>query len=263
MGSKARLVDYIAGEINNIALVENINEYYEPFCGGCAIVENINIKNRYASDLNRYLIALIHKLQETEMFEYPDIDREKWNHIRSNKEQYPDWLVAYAGLFCSFNGRWFSAWGGDYIDKDNKYCNKQLGSYNSLCSERKLLKEVKVERLRYTEIGRPHHAIIYCDAPYIGTKQYEGAEEKFDFNEYYAWLKDIATDNLVFISEYRMPYNDFKSIKVIELNNQFGREFCGEANIEQEVCIEQLFIVRGGWLTDKYYPDEDDEEYDF
>ena len=44
MGGKSRLVPYIAGEINNIALLENIEDYYEPFCGGCAIVENINIK---------------------------------------------------------------------------------------------------------------------------------------------------------------------------------------------------------------------------
>ena len=98
---------------------------------------------------------------------------------------------------------------------------------------------------------------------WIGTAQYAGAGETFNFDEYYAWLKELATDNLIYISEYRMPYNDFKSIKAIELRNCLGKDFNGDTDIEQETCIEQLFVVRGGWLVDKYYPDDEDEDFDF
>lgn len=263
MGGKSRLVTYIASEINNIALLENIENYYEPFCGGCAIVENINIKNRYASDLNKYLIALLKKLQEPQIFEYPNLSKEQWNHIRYNKDQYEDWLVAWAGFFCSFNCKWFDGWGGQFYDKYNKETNAQLRGYNSCCREQKFLKDINISCKRYNNIEKPYHAIIYCDAPYIGTKQYKGAEEKFDFNEYYNWLRDISKDNLVFVSEYRMPINDFKSIKQITVEGNFGHNYRGEEHIEQSEAIEQLFVVRDGWLVDKYYSDDNEDNYDF
>ena len=262
MGSKSRLAYDICTEINNIALNENITEYYEPFVGGGSIIENVNIQNRYGSDLNKYLIALYKKLQEPEMFEYPALTREKWNHIRSNKDKYEDWLVAYAGLFCSFNGKWFTAWGGDYFDKDDKYHNQQAGGYRSLCNESMLLKNIQFNNCSYKDITKPHHSIIYCDAPYIGTTQYDGAEEKFNFDEYYTWLEEMAKDNFILISEYRMPADKFKSIRTFEISSGFGRNFTGDKNIDQITAIEQLFVVKGGWLVDKYYSNNTDD-YDF
>ncbi len=262
MGSKARLAYDICTEINNIALNENITEYYEPFVGGGSIIENVNIQNRYGSDLNKYLIALYKKLQESEMFEYPALTKEKWNHIRYNKDKYEDWLVAYAGLYCSFNAVWFEGWGGDYFDKYGKYHNKQDALYRSLCNERMLLKNIQFNNCSYKDITKPYHSIIYCDAPYIGTRQYAGAEEKFNFNEYYSWLEKMAEDNLVLISEYRMPAR-FKSIRTFEIDGCLGREFTNGKNIEQNIAIEQLFVVKGGWLVDKYYSDDIDDDYDF
>lgn len=153
--------------------------------------------------------------------------------------------------------------GGQFYDKYCKEHNNQLVGYNSCCKEQSLLRGIDISCKRYTDIGKPHHAIIYCDAPYIGTIQYEGVEEKFDFNEYYKWLKDISKDNLVFISEYRMPINDFKSIKQIQLKSHFGTDFTGGEHIEQSQAIEQLFVVRDGWLVDKYYSDNNEDNYDF
>ena len=129
MGGKKRLANVIAGYINNISLLEHIENYYEPFVGGGAVIERVNIQNRFGSDLNKYLIALYKKLQEPEMFEYPALTREKWNHIRYNKDKYEDWLVAWAWLGCSFNGTWFRGWGGDFADKHGKYIDKQLEFY--------------------------------------------------------------------------------------------------------------------------------------
>ena len=107
MGGKSRLAHIICSEINSIALNENIDNYYEPFVGGGAIIEQVNIKNRHGSDLNNYLIALYKHFQDTDKFEYPNITREQYEHIRKNREQYPEWLVAWCGFYCSFNGRWF------------------------------------------------------------------------------------------------------------------------------------------------------------
>ena len=112
MGGKKRLANVIAEHINSIGLLEHIENYYEPFVGGGAVIERVNIQNRFGSDLNKYLIALYKKLQEPEMFEYPALTKEKWNHIRYNKDKYEDWLVAWAWLGCSFNCVWLRGWGG-------------------------------------------------------------------------------------------------------------------------------------------------------
>ena len=263
MGGKSRLAHIICSEINSIALNENINNYYEPFVGGGAIIEQVNIKNRYGSDLNNYLIALYKHFQDTDKFEYPNITREQYEHIRKNKEQYPEWLVAWCGFYCSFNGRWFTGWGGDYFDKQGTYRNNQLGAYNSILQEIPIIKNIDFKNYNYKDVNITPHSIIYCDAPYIGTKQYEGAEETFDFDAYYKWLKTIAKDNLVIISEYRMPALDFKSIKYFELNNSLSKSFTDNKELEQTECIEQLFVVRGGYLVNKYYPDEEDDTHDF
>ena len=264
MGGKSRLAHIICSEINSIASNENIDNYYEPFVGGGAIIELVNIKNRYGSDLNTYLIALYKHFQDTDKFEYPNITREQYEHIRKNKEQYPEWLVAWVGFFCSFNGKWFGSWGGDFTGADGRYQDKQLGTYNQLQKEIPIIKNIDFKNCSYKDINIKPHSIVYCDAPYIGTKQYEGVKEKFNFEDYYSWLKEIAKNNFVLISEYRMPVQEFKSIKTINVtgnlsntgNNKFG-------NREQTECIEQLFVVRGGYLVDKYYPDEEDETYDF
>lgn len=262
VGGKSRIAYDICTEINNIAINENIKDYYEPFVGGGAVIENVNIQNRYGSDLNKYLIALYKKLQEPEMFEYPALNKEKWNHIRYNKDMYEDWLVAFAGFFCSFNGVWFRGWSGEYFDKYNKSINAQYIGFRNLCNERMLLKNIHFKNCSYKDIEIPYHSIIYCDAPYIGTEQYAGAGEKFNFDEYYNWLVEIAKSNLVLISEYRMPTDKFKSIRTYEISSNLGRKFTDGKNIDRSTAIEQLFVVRGGWLVDKYYSD-DKSEYDF
>lgn len=264
MGGKSRLAHIICSEINSIALNENIDNYYEPFVGGGAIIEQVNIKNRYGSDLNNYLIALYKYFQDTDKFEYPNITREQFEHIRKNKEQYPEWLVAWCGFYCSFNTRWFACWGGDYFDKQGIYCNKQLGAYNSILQEIPIIKNIDFKNCSYKDVNIIPHSIVYCDAPYIGTKQYEGAKEEFNFDEYYSWLKETAKNNFVLISEYRMPVQDFKSIKTIEVAGFLSTSGNNKVESrEQTECIEQLFVVRGGYLVDKYYHDEEDNTYDF
>lgn len=48
MGGKSRIAKHIVTYINNIGFLEGINNYYEPFCGGCAVAEQVNIKNSFS-----------------------------------------------------------------------------------------------------------------------------------------------------------------------------------------------------------------------
>lgn len=105
VGGKSRLVNNICQVINDIAFLHGINNYYEPFCGGCAIGENVNILNKYCSDCNVYLIALL-KQAQLGLPDFKEISKEVWSDVRLNIKtgKYPDWFIGYCGFMCSFRG---------------------------------------------------------------------------------------------------------------------------------------------------------------
>ena len=251
MGSKRRIRNEICTYINNIALCENINNYIEPFVGGANIIEYVNIKNRIGYDLNKYLIALYKKLQQDDKFEYPALTIEQWNDIRYNKDEYDDWLVCWAGLFCSFNTKWFASWGGDYYDKYGDYYNAQLNAYNGILTEIELLKNIEFIHSNYKDIQIHNNSIVYCDAPYRNTIGYKGANESFNFKEYDDWLIETAKNNFVLISEYTMDSNRFKCIDEFRLDKLMGKT---TSDIKE--VTEKLYVVKGGYLVDKYFNDD-------
>ena len=263
MGSKARIATHIAQYINNIALCEKIENYYEPFMGGCSVGEIVKVKNRYLSDINKPLVELFKKVQEG-MWEYKYIDREEWYKIKEDRfkhEKYPEWLIGWCGIGCSFRGRYFSAHGGVYLDKaSNRNVDPQIQTYNSLTKERENLLGIEFAYKRYNEIEKTYHSIVYCDAPYRNTTRYNSME-RFDFDEYDDWLIELSKDNLVLISEYSMVgkhQNEFIELDSWELNKSIG---AGQTDCEQ--TIEKLYYVKNGWLTDKYFNTENEDEFDF
>lgn len=262
MGGKLRIASHITNYINNIAMQEGITEYYEPFMGGCAVAEQVKIPNRHCSDLNFHLVELFKKVQK-DMFEYKYITREEWHKIKNDRHEnklYPAWMTGWCGVACSFRGRYFEGYAGEYVEKTSgKISNPQQQVYNSLLNERDSLLGIDFKNQSYKDIGHPHNAIIYCDAPYRDVKQYTFVD-KFNFEEYDNWLRDLAKDNLVLISEYTMGFqSDF-----IQLNEWKLSKSIGAGQTEDESSIERLFYVKDGWLTNKYFSDnQEDADYDF
>ena len=253
MGSKARIAPFISEKINNIALCEGIKDYYEPFMGGCSVGEQVLIENKYMSDSNITIVELFKKAQ-TDMFDFNYISKEEWYKIKADRftfNTYEPWQVGWAGLACSFRGRPFSAYAGIYTDKANgKERNPQLEAYNALISEIPLISSMKFTCCDYKDIGRPLHSIIYCDAPYRGTAQYQMVD-KFNFDEYDAWLLKMAKDNLVLISEYSMIGRLSSSFELLETWNL--QSSIGSGHSDDVSNMECLYYVKNGWLTDKYF----------
>lgn len=262
MGGKGRLAKQISDYINNIAFTENITEYYEPFMGGCAVGELVRIPNRHLSDINKHMVALMKKVQEG-MWNYKFITREEWYKIKDDRFEnklYPEWLTGWCSVACSFRGRCFEGYAGEYIDKlTDRKVNAQEQCYRSLSKERESLIGVDFQHRSYRDIGHPHGAIIYCDAPYRNVKQYTMVEE-FDFEKYDEWLIEMSKDNLILISEYTMAGKH--TDKFIELDRWTLSKSIGAGQTEDESSVERLFYVKGGWLTDRF-EESDSEEYEF
>lgn len=245
MGGKSRIAKQIATYINNISLIEGIDNYYEPFCGGCAVAEQVNIKNRYCSDANKYLIALMNKIK-TGIGEYKYVDEDTWRDVKANigTDKYEDWYTAYVGIICSFRGLWFQGHARDCVDKDYSI---QISGHNSLLKEQELLKNIIFNTAEYDNVVIENNSIVYCDAPYIGTNGYMTG--KFDFSKYYDWLKEISKNNLVLVSEYIMPHG-FKEVDSWIMNSGFAN---GLETTTNHSSVERLFVVDGGHLVDKYF----------
>lgn len=257
MGGKGRIAPFISQYINDIAFNENITEYYEPFMGGCAVGEMVRIPNRNLSDINKHMVALMKQVQQG-MWDFKYITREEWYKIKDDRNEnklYPEWLTGWCSVACSFRGRCFEGYAGEYPDSiTGKMVNPQLQVYNSLCAERESLLGINFQNRRYNEIGKPFHAVIYCDAPYRNVKQYTMVEP-FDFEAYDNWLIEMSKDNLVLISEYSMIGKHVKEF--IQLDEWTLNKSIGAGQTDDETSIERLYYVKDGWLTDKYFSERE------
>ena len=55
MGSKSRIAKHIVPIIQRYIDDANATTYYEPFVGGCNVIDKIKCEVRYGRDTNKYL----------------------------------------------------------------------------------------------------------------------------------------------------------------------------------------------------------------
>lgn len=251
MGSKARFKDAIISEIHNIALITGSNTYVEPFAGGFNIVPDVRLANRHANDINHYVVALFNKLRESGTDGFPsNISELDWYEIKYNKDEYEDWLVGLAGIYASFNGRWFNDYGGNFKNSSGKPIERYNEGIRSLKREFKYkdkFKGIKVTSWDYRDIDIPDGAIVYCDPPYRGTTGY-GVE--FNHDEFDGWVRELSKRCVVIISEYEMP-DDFVVLR--ELGKSGNTISAGQSDLGGRE--EKLFIYRGCYKFNELYND--------
>ena len=228
MGSKNR----VAKEILPIMLKNRMpNQYFvEPFVGGANVIDKVN-GNRLAYDNNKYLIELYHKLQSG----YKPIDfisREDFYSIRLNKEKYPMEVVALCGILASYNGNWFSSYGGYSETKTGNDRNYYAEGVRNLMKQVPLLESISFSCSDYNNINIPPESIIYCDPPY--QKRDDTYQEKsFNHDVFWDWCRTKTNEgHNVFVSEYNAP-NDFKCIWQKQLPNTHPNQ--------KKMSIEKLF----------------------
>lgn len=209
VGSKNRLAKDLVPIIQKYIDDNHTENYMENFVGGANIIDKINCKNRYGSDIHKYLIALLKQAQiDTSVFP-KTISEEQYKLVRANSENYPNWYVGLVG-FCSFGGKWWGGYPRGY--KNDKVtprdiCNETI---RNLIKQAPRLKDIHFKCCDFRDINKNIKGyVIYEDIPYKDTTKY--ATEQFSYEEFYDWCRMMSQNNIVLISEYNMP-DDFECI---------------------------------------------------
>jgi DNA adenine methylase len=236
MGSKAKIAKHIVPIIQGYIEKNNITTYFEPFAGGCNVIDKVKADIRIASDKNEFLIELFEYLQCGG--ELPEsVSREEYNRVRSNMSEYPAWYVGAVGFLASYNGRFFD---GGYAGIGN-----EKGRVRDYYQESKnnLIKQIQAGGIHGIDFRKgdyekyvPKKCLVYCDQPYMGTKEYGNARQ-FDYIKFWKVMEQWSQDNIVIISELEAP-EGFKEIWEKEVDRSMKAK-------EHFRAKEKLFIWEG------------------
>lgn len=239
MGSKSRIAKHIVPIIQHYINSNNIENYLEPFVGGANIIDKIVCKNRYGSDISKYLIALYQNIDKIAFL--PEfVTKDHYSEVRedyNNKTKiFEDWYIGAIGFLASYNGRFFD---GGYAGT----VNTKASTIRNYYDEAKRNLEAQIESLEgivwkcadYKDIKPVKDFVIYCDIPYMGTKQYN-TSKNFDYNCFWEWARKMSKNNIVLISECQAP-NDFEHIWEQEILRTVD-------NTKRVKSIEKLFKIK-------------------
>lgn len=240
-GNKRNLLKNILPYIQRCIDENGITEYFEPFVGGANVIDSVRCANRYGSDLNPELIELLNYMRDNPSL--PDFPEqcpfEHYADVRENRKKstgkYQPYYTAGIGYFASYGGRYFDGgYGRDARGDRCVYAERLTYARNQAPN----LAGINFQSCSFNEVDVSPNSFVYCDPPYIGTKQY--SKNKFDYEAYYDWLRKISTDSFVLVSEYNMP-SDFiplweKERKVMQKSDRQSAE----------VAVEKLFTLDNG-----------------
>ena len=218
----------------------NITTFIDCFCGGANVVDKIKCKNRIASDSNEDLIALLKYTQsDNNLSIAPNVcDFEHYSDVRANRTtgKYSQEYVALIGYCASYGGRYYDGGYGRDSKGGRSIYTERVSNLRSQAPNLNGINFNVRDYKEYLNLGIKK-ALIYCDPPYKGTKQY--GKQKMNYEDFYDFCREMSKDNIVVISEYVMP-EDFvciweKERKVLQKSNR----------VNGDRAVEKLFIYKG------------------
>lgn len=225
MGAKTKFAKEIGGIINKYIADNNIKNFYDIFTGGANLACTIQCDNVYANDLSPTLIALHRQMQNDSKIIPLHGSRGEWDlcyteykrliknfpkdfNIWNQETKIPLWKIGAIEWYNSFLKGGFTrgfckpAGGRDYYNEAYRNHLTQSHSDN--------FKKINFMCGDYKDIKFESNSLIYADAPYKDTKPYT-INPKFNYEEYYNWLRETSKYFPIFISEQSMP-DDFQVI---------------------------------------------------
>ena len=137
--------------------------------------------------------------------------KKKWLELKNNNKTSA--IKGFVGHANTFRGQFF--------DSYFKHQNQKIKTNSQrVVKVAKILKSnnVTIKKGSYIQFSGLKGYVIYCDPPYSKTvsRYYHGNEtnvsmSKFDSEDFWNWCRNMAEDNIVFVSEYKAP-KDFEKI---------------------------------------------------
>lgn len=232
LGSKNRISKELSPVIQSF-INDKCGAYIEPFVGGGNMIDKIHHPVKIGSDIDKYVIAVLNGLKDG-IYPPEYVSKELYEDVKNHKEQYSDFIVGYIGYELSFGAKWFAG----YVKRDDKKHRGDIYSYKSCVRQMPDLKNITFVNCDFRTYSNVKNCVIYCDPPY---KDATSFKNKFQYEDFYDWCRELSKDNTVLISEYNMP-NDFECIwkketKVtLDSNKSSGNE--------SDKRVEKLFKYR-------------------
>lgn len=239
MGSKARFAKHILPIV-----LEGRTEaqtYVEPFAGGMNMIDKVEGK-RIANDIHTELIEMW-KALVCDNWKPPHYTKQQYQQIRTDKKSYELHIIGWVGFACSYSGKYFGGYAGDYPEsrrlKNGKLPNYQAEAINSTAKQVPKLKGVEFTNKNYWELDIPDNSVIYCDPPYQNTTKYH---HSFNHSFFWDWCREKSKQgHKVYISEYSAP-EDFVCVWQKETNSQLSANGSTGGN---KISTERLFVYGG------------------
>lgn len=213
MGGKFRQSKAI---VECLRLYVNENTVYvEPFCGGMwsatQVIKELNPKECILNDINKPLMLLWAKCIKDGVDWLPvdqtTVENEYQKYRKAQDDNNP--LTAWYGIALSFGGKWFGGVARNSRINNDKGYESQRRSTNKKVE---ILKNSRVKFMAgsYDNMEIPDGAVVYCDPPYEGrTKAHHF--EKFDYDKFWQWVRDLSKRCVVFTSCFDCP-SDFETV---------------------------------------------------
>ena len=237
-GSKNRIAKYLLPIIHNYIEENNIDTYIELFVGGANLIDKVQCEHKIGCDVNSGLIKLLQYVQKDHdiLIAPEDCSFEHYADVRANRNtnKYPEEYTALIGYCASYAGR---SWDGGYgRDSKGGRCIYAERVKNLKCQSTSLDGiEFMCCDYRDFDTSKYSNALYYFDPPYRDTKTY--GKQKFDYEQFYDYCRQLSKSNIVLVSEYWMP-DDFKCIwekerKVLQKSDR----------ITGDTAIERLYTL--------------------
>ena len=247
MGSKSRIAKHIVPIIQKYIDENKPTFYLEPFVGGANVIDKIKHPNKFGSDKNKYLIALLKHVQSGQPL-YESVPKELYDKARTafnngDTSEFENWQIGNIGFLASYNGRWFDGGyaksGYEKTKNGQRFRDYYREAKDNLLAQAPNLKGIEFSACdykRYTSSGEPCGCLIYADPPYANTKQYKNAAN-FDYDEFWQTMRDWSKNNIVIISEQNAP-DDFEVIWEQPVSRSIKAT-------DKNVSVEKLFKYKG------------------
>ena len=181
-----------------------VEGYCEPFCGMLGVYRHVPalFEERgfddlayAAADANKSVVLMWKRAQTGKWSPPVSCSEEKYMKLKNAS---PSAERGFVGHQYSFSGRFFQGYAGYDKKKSPVSASKRV---KSIARE---LEHVYFQHKDYTQFSHLKNFVIYCDPPYADTRCHYGGAE-FDTNEFWEWCRKMSKNNIVFVSEYRIP----------------------------------------------------------